>query len=213
MQSSVEVLGRRHDSITHDAQSSYQFRYRDMDKATQRSTLARSIQGFHFDFISILALVETLAIDLLPIRWQPALNSIGQGGTAKVLQSPVDLQLSLAFKRPLESTVRRPESGSFELLMSELLVLSNPATRYHPHLVMLEGICLEIDAEEGAVSPIFVFEKAREGDLHHFMSSSGMHLGIQERLDLCKDIATAIQVLHACRKHCNSAVSGLDQIN
>ena len=185
---------------TPEAESVYRFRYRDLDQTSRRSTLAQSIKESPGDFISFLALVEALAIDIIPITWDPALNAVGHGGTAAILQSPVDLELSLAFKFPVESITRKPEFGSYHTLISEILVLANTATRYHPNLIMLEGICLDMNPEDGTVWPVFVFEKAREGDLYHFMSSRGQQLDLRDKLDLCKDVATAIQVLHACRK-------------
>lgn len=51
------------------------------------------------DFLRFLGIAQSLQIDFLPITWQPALDIIGQGGTVKIRQSMVILQMSFAFKR------------------------------------------------------------------------------------------------------------------
>ena len=52
-----------------------------------------------YNFIDILAVAPRMNIDFLPITWQPALDGIGEGGTAEIRQSLIELQMSFAFKR------------------------------------------------------------------------------------------------------------------
>ena len=49
----------------------------------------------HCDFLSFLGIAQMLRIDFLPITWQPALETVGHGGTAEIRQALVNLQMSL----------------------------------------------------------------------------------------------------------------------
>jgi hypothetical protein len=72
----------------------------------------------HFDLISFLSAVQSSAVDLLPLTWRQAEESLGRGGTAFISQSLVDRDTSFAFKRTVNirtpvANARSPgESGS-----------------------------------------------------------------------------------------------------
>jgi serine/threonine protein kinase len=152
----------------------------------------------HYDFISFLAVAQRLKIDFLPITWQPALDRVGEGTTAEICQSLINLRTSFAFKRFKWSL---DESSNFRALISEILVLGNPLTRNHPNIIRLEGICWDIPPGDVKVHPVLVFEKTQYGDLEQFVdSATGSEMELQDRLKLCVDTGAAILAMHSNRK-------------
>ena len=150
------------------------------------------------DLISFLSLVQKEDVNLLPITWQPALQSVGFGGTAEIKQSLINLQTSFAFKR-----FRRPgvplqnEEAIYRTLISEVLVLSHPAVFRHPNIIRLEGVCWDVPLTEDKVWPVLVFEKSRCGDLDWFMNcGAGVGLPVLGRLSLSTDILAAVVEMH-----------------
>jgi hypothetical protein len=119
-----------------------------------------------YDIVSFLALAQQCGLDLLPIKWQPALGVLGKGGTAAVNQSLINVQMSYAFKRVLP--LRAVKSG-FREWASELLILCHSWMRTNYHIARLEAFCLEV-LKDGRVSPVLIFEKAELGDLEHFVT-------------------------------------------
>ena len=47
---------------------------------------ARSVSSQNDNFRDVLGAAQRLRIDFLPVRWQPALDEVVQGGTATVRQ-------------------------------------------------------------------------------------------------------------------------------
>jgi hypothetical protein len=147
------------------------------------------------DFLSVLGIAQSLNIDFLPITWQPALDSIGRGGTAEVRQALVNIQTSFAFKRLASEA---DETRNFRAFIAEMSVLSHTLVRDHPNIIRLEGICWDVVSGGEKVRPVLVFEKAQHGDLHTFMGQSeGKSLTTEERINICADIATAVRDMHS----------------
>jgi hypothetical protein len=146
------------------------------------------------DLIAFLSVVQKYNVDYLPITWQPALADLGKGGSGTVSQSTFSADLPLAFKR------FHNDDGSdtdFLPLISEVLILSQPAIQKHPNIVDLEGICWEIKPWTEKALPVLVFERAA-WDLQQFMNvSEGRNMSMDDRLNLCADIGSAIRTLHA----------------
>jgi serine/threonine protein kinase len=155
----------------------------------------------HCDFLSFLGIAQTLKIDFLPITWQPALENVGHGGTAEIRQALVNLQMSFAFKRLTPAELPQSitdETKSFRTLIAEISVLGHPSIRDHPNIIRLEGICWDVVPGGEKVWPVLVFEKARHGDLHTFMEQAeGKRLTLEERLNVCADIAMAVNDMHS----------------
>jgi len=147
-----------------------------------------------YDLIAFLSVVQKYNVDYLHITWQPALADLGKGGSGTISQSTFSTDMPLAFKRFHE------DDGSytdFLPLVSEVLVLSQPAIKMHPNIVNLEGICWEIKRSTEKAIPVLVFEKAA-WDLQQFMNvSQGRNMSLDDRLNLCADIGSAIRTLHA----------------
>jgi hypothetical protein len=123
---------------------------------------------------------------------------LGIGGTAEILQLPVNLQMGLAFKRRTPSTTS--EDSQYRTLISEVSILSKSVIRNQTNIIKLEGICWDISVEEATVRPVLVFEKTEYGDMDRFLKSdAGKRMCLNERLKLCADVATALMTIHSCR--------------
>lgn len=170
------------------------------------ATSARFVdQDLPNDLISFLAIAQKLKIDFIPITWQSALEELGEGGTAKIRQSLVNVRLSFAFKWiklkriKLLSDSERDRECVFQALASEISVLGHPNIRYHANVVRLEGICWDFPEQDGAVRPVLVFEKARYGDLAQFSETrAGRNMSFEDRLKVCVNVANAILMMHSC---------------
>jgi hypothetical protein len=146
------------------------------------------------DLIAFLSLVQKCNVDFLPITWQPALSTLGEGGSATISQSTFIADMPRAFKRFHDSD---DSEQCFLALMSELFILSQPPIRNHPNIIKLQAICWEIKSTTEKAVPVLVFEKA-SWDLQQFMKvHEGMNMSIDDRLKICADIGSSIAVLHA----------------
>jgi len=146
------------------------------------------------DLIAFLSVVQKYNVDYLHITWQPALADLGTGGSGTISQSTFNTDMPLAFKRFHDNN---DSDTDFLPLISEVMVLSQPAIKMHPNIVNLEGICWEIKRRTDKAVPVLVFQKAA-GDLQQFMNvSQGRNMSIDDRLNLCADIGSAIRTLHA----------------
>jgi hypothetical protein len=157
-----------------------------------------------YGFIGVLALVQRLRVNILPITWQAALGSLGEGGQSRVNQAPVNIQTSLAFKRFKHSPSNsNSKHAPFQDIVGEMMILSHPAVRQHPYIIKLEGICWDIP-EDDKVWPVLVFEKSHFGSLYHFASlGAGQDLSIEDRLKLCVEIGIAVRDMHFNSKNCH----------
>lgn len=150
-----------------------------------------------YSLVTILALAQRLHIDLLPLTWQAALGSLGEGGQSIVKQALVAIQSSLAFKRfkpsRLDDSVLRDASR-------EMIMLAHPAVRNHPFVIALEGICWDIQSVQ-QIWPVLVFEKSHLGDLHTFLThNKGHDLPLCDRIALCCNIGIALRDMSLASK-------------
>ena len=150
--------------------------------------------------LSFIGIAGALQTDFLDITWQPALDKLGRGGTAEVLQSLVDADTSFAFKR---SVVVKwagnsiTESQIFKMAMAEVLVLGHNLLRLHPNIVNFHGICWEFDSGSEKAYPVLVFEKAQLGNLQIFMETQeGKGINLEQKMSLCADVAEGTLALH-----------------
>lgn len=162
------------------------------------AALAHPVEEFRdYCFIAVLGLAQRLRINFLPITWEEPRGIIGRGGQARVDQALINLQMSLAFKRFDHKGLEDP----FREIVREMILLSEPSISQHQYIVKLEGICWDIE-EDDTVWPVLVFEKSLLGDLGDFsMSEAGRSLPLEDRLNICADIGTAIKDMHANSKH------------
>jgi len=153
-----------------------------------------------YDFITFLAVVQKLQIDILPITWQAVRQPIGAGATGKINEALINLHTSFAFKRVADRQKDEESKGRiFHVLINEIIVLGHTLIRKHPYIVELQGICWDVPSDD-KVWPVLVFEKSQYGDLYNFATLPvGRGLCISKRLKLCMDVGTAISDMH-----CNS---------
>lgn len=167
---------------------------------------ASSTSKQEYDFLDFLGIAQSLDIDFLPITWQPALDNVGEGGTAVIHQTLINSRMTFIFKH-----LKRPRSAmerirNLRALIAEISILGHPIIRSHPNIASIEGICWDVvlgDGEE--VWPVLVFEKTQHGDLNRFMTSGpGKELDTKNRLDMLFDVALAVRDLHTTGRFLNS---------
>lgn len=167
---------------------------------------ASSTSKQEYDFLDFLGIAQSLDIDFLPITWQPALDKVGEGGTAVIRQTLINIRMTFIFKH-----LKRPRSAmertrNLRALIAEISILGHPIIRSHPNIASIEGICWDVvlgDGEE--VWPVLVFEKTQHGDLNRFMTSGpGKELDTKNRLDMLFDVALAVRDLHTTGRFLNS---------
>lgn len=159
------------------------------------------------DFISTIAVTQSLSVDLLPLTWEPNAAGLGLGATANVQQLPLDAERSFAFKTLKDANViERKRKGdqqqsiksAYRVLINELLILANPKVREHSNTVELIGISFQI-MDSDRVWPAITMKRTTYGDLESFaVSDEGKGTGIKCRLEICQDIADAV-----CHLHCH----------
>jgi hypothetical protein len=142
-----------------------------------------------------LTVLQQLGVDILPLTWQPALDSLGGGKYTIVNQSLVNVQMSFAFKRCRSDSM-------YEDLISEIVVLSQPSLYQHSNVNPLQGICFEIVVEPRStipeIKPVLVFPKASHGSLQKFLSGNSKgKLNLVQLHGICLDLAGAINLMHA----------------
>jgi hypothetical protein len=161
---------------------------------TRTSASTTRTNGEQNDLITFLSIVQNCNVDYLSITWQPALSTLGVGGSGTISQSTFLADMPLAFKR-------FHDEGDSDMdylpLISEVLILSQPPIRSHSNIVNLEGICWELKSRTERAVPVLVFQKA-SWDLQQFMNvREGLDTSIEDRLIICADIGSAIAALHA----------------
>lgn len=170
-------------------------------KLFQSATLGSSVRVADTpnDLLTFLGIAQGLNIEFLPMSWDTGLAKLGEGGSAEINQSSIDVENSFAFKRLAPAQVALPETKEkvFEALIAELCVLGHKCIRGHSFVNRLQGICWDIETESESVWPVLVFEKAPHGDLERFMNwGAGAKTALNDRLRLCAEVAIAITDLH-----------------
>lgn len=151
------------------------------------------------NFLTFLAATQFYKVDILPFNWDFALESAGPAGTAKIYESPLDVNRDFVFKRTRFTNTDANDSGTYNALVSEMSILCHPLLRQHPYIINLKGISWEITEKGDGVWPVIVLDKAPLGDLNYFLTTEeGKNLTFKKRSDLCAGIASAIRALHGC---------------
>ena len=163
---------------------------------------ASSTSNEEYDFLDFLGVAQSLKIDFLPITWQPALDKVGEGGTAVIRQALINLQMTFTFKHLKRPRTAMEKTRNLRALIAEISILGHPAIRYHPNVASIEGICWDVVLGGEEVWPVLVFEKTRYGDLNRFMTSGpGKELDSKHRLEMLFDVALAVRDLHATGRY------------
>ena len=170
-------------------------------KLFQSATLGSSVRvaDTPYDLLTFLGIAQGLNIEFLPISWDTGLAKVGEGGSAEINQSSIDVENTFAFKRLASAQVALSEAKekAYKALIAELCVLGHKSIRGHSFVNRLQGICWDIETESESIWPVLVFEKAPHGDLERFMNcGAGAKIALSERLRLCAEVAIAITGLH-----------------
>jgi serine/threonine protein kinase len=168
--------------------------HKDVSKTGKMASTTASNSDHNNDLPYFLTVLQHFDVDILPITWQPSLDSLGRGRFTMINQSLVNVQMSLAFKRCRSSTM-------YKDLIAEIAILSDPTVRQHPNLSPLVGVCWEITTEFGGatpdIMPVLVFPKASHGSLQTYLSGNSKgKLSTSEIRKICHEIANATDLLH-----------------
>lgn len=87
------------------------------------------------------------------------------------------------------------EHDRLKVVLFEIEVLSHPAIRKHPNIASLVGFSWDETAR--GYTPCLVMDLATFGDARNFTSKR--ELSEEEKLALCRDIASGLDFLHACK--------------
>jgi hypothetical protein len=151
--------------------------------------------SFAEQFIDILGIAQQYVPRFLKQTWMPELDIVGRGATAEIHEAYADAQIDLAFKRFLPPALAPGEEPSLAPFAAELSVLA--MARWQPHILNLEGICFKV-RQDGSDWPVLIFQMSRYGDLYKFMTrGAGKELSFNDWLELCVDIAKAIETMHS----------------
>ena len=183
------------------------------------------------DLITFLGVAQSRGIDVLPIIWDPKLDNLGQGGTSVIRETSFNPQTKFAFKcQRFRNAYDQAELETRILpsLAAEIAALGHPSLWDCHSVTKLEGICFEIyppdgqvlsrtqtvETGKGGILPVLVFEKAKHGDLHHFMTHGpGEKLSLDDRLRLCTEIAGSIAIMHINSRHSTRAALKANNFN
>ena len=169
-----------------------------------------------FTLIDFIASAQSAGVSFIDITWHPGLGAAGQGATASIQQSLVNASTKFAFKQFARQT---DERKMYQTILAEILVLQHPPIRDHENIIDLYGVGWDVRqisaTSDFLFEPVLAYENASHfGDLYSFFwhlrptiqevtgNATGWKppLSYVERLKLCKGIAKALQIMHACSK-------------
>ena len=177
------------------------------------TSVAPLVQRKSSNFLSFLAILQVMAVDLVPAQWQRVLSAcLFKGASSSINQTLMTKNDTLAFKC-IEDSMKENENYAFKLMCNEVLVLAHPSIKGHPNVAQLLGVCWDIDPnwdvdddddddEENKIWPVLIFEKTKHGDLWRFVRSpDGKNLSMHDRVRLCQDIGNSILFMHSKCKY------------
>ncbi|KAI1118428.1 kinase-like domain-containing protein, partial [Nemania sp. NC0429] len=178
------------------------------------NVLSPTSSGTPCNFITFLATVQRLDLELFSLSCQSFSPPVGEGGTSQISQGLVKPETSFAFKRVSEVDKLRLDDGEiYRRLISELLVLEQEGIRGHPFILELQGLCWDPAprtqkdtlerhsssrySNQMKVYPALIFEMSLFGDLFRFARSPpGRSLDVTSRLKICLQIGASIATMH-----------------
>jgi Protein tyrosine and serine/threonine kinase len=155
----------------------------------------------HLNFYSFLSAAQQHGVEFMPITWEPARDLLGLGASGYVNQSLIDIETSLAFKRPAGfGRDERATQEIFRAWLMEISILRSPEIERHPNIIELEGIAWEVVDSGSSILPVLVYRKSHLGTLRAFLDANFGSLSINQKLRLCFDLASALSTLHSLSK-------------
>jgi hypothetical protein len=99
--------------------------------------------------VSFLDTVQWAGVDLLSISWQLGLGRVGQGGTADIFQSLVDVNTTMTFKRWSKDLTESDVADK-----ARLVTIFDQTLRFDPKARMTDMISLRgLSDEEWVLHP------------------------------------------------------------
>lgn len=161
------------------------------------------------DLTTFLAIVQHRQVDFVPRTWQEGLGLVGRGGTAHIGQTHINHEVDFAFKRASQLQQFSQEENAariYEVFITEILMLTDPGIRGHSNIAKLIGYCWEV-TEGNAIYPVIVLEKAKGQNLRQWLESFiSSHMSFGDRLEMCIDIASALEAMHHNREFTSGEV-------
>lgn len=161
----------------------------------------------HYDLLTALAIIQTFP-GLRILDFTPRYDTRGAryGASGLVHKSAFG---GLIFKRFIVNPGVSIQAA-YQAFISEMMVLEHPIFKRQPNIPSLLGATFDAHFSNGSlvhILPVLVFEEATNGNLEEFLSSdAGKKMHLSERLGLCRDIARALEVLHAFSKTLSSSI-------
>jgi hypothetical protein len=175
-------------------------------KVLQRSQSAQpkeisSSDTGHLNFYSFLGVAQQHGVEFMPITWEPARDLLGLGVSGYVNQSLINIETSLAFKRPAGfGSDEEAKKELFRAWIMEISILRSPEIQRHPNIIELEGIAWEVVGSGSAILPVLVYRKSQQGTLRTFIEANVGKLSADQKLTLCLDLVSALSTLHSLSK-------------
>ncbi len=158
----------------------------------------RGSQDVPYDITTFISTAIERGVDFVPITRMAGLKALGEGATAHVAQSMINLELSFALKYIQFPHSDNPnEADIIRVALVELLALTHPQVKNHPNILALECASWDFSDSRRPVRPILVIEKSALGDLGSFFSRFGNEVTPENRVEICADIINAVGCLHA----------------
>lgn len=159
-----------------------------------------TINSAHLNLYSFFSVAQQYGLEFMPITWEPARESLGVGISGRVNQSVIDVETSLAFKRPSNySPNETSRQQMFRAWLLEIAILRSPEIQRHPNIIDLEGIAWEFE-DSSTLLPVLVYRKSQLGSLRKYVEARGSSMSFDQRLSACVDLASGLAALHSCSK-------------
>jgi len=155
----------------------------------------------HLNFYCFLSIAQKHGVEFMPIAWEPARDLLGLGASGHVNQSLINIETSLAFKRPAGfGRDEKARQQLFRAWLMEMSILRFAEIQRHPNIIEIEGISWEVVESGSTVLPVLVYRKSQLGSLRTFVEANAGSLSLNQKLNLCLDLASALSTLHSCSK-------------
>jgi hypothetical protein len=160
-----------------------------------------SFDSAHLNFYCFLSIAQKHGIEFMPIASEPARDLLGLGASGHVNQSLINIETSLAFKKPTGfGRDEKARQQLFRAWLLEISILRFGEIQRHPNIIEIEGISWEVVESGSTVVPVLVYRKSQLGTLSTFIEANASSLSLNQKLKLCLDLASALSTLHSCSK-------------
>ncbi|KAL8913129.1 MAG: hypothetical protein Q9171_002023 [Xanthocarpia ochracea] len=162
------------------------------------SAASTSSPDILYDTTTFIATAIERGVDFVQVGRLPGLKPLGEGATACIAQSIINLESSFALKHiQFPDLDDASEADVIRFATIELLVMTHPEVKEHFNILALEGVAWDFSDSSRPIRPILMTEKSALGDLCTFFSKLGNDVTPENRVEICADIINAVACLHA----------------